>query len=116
MTTFQTRVIESIDKMEWLDVIELVKKYRAVEDLDTYLNYVSKWPLLVHLISAAICLGLSTTYHLFFVYSPEACLMLAKLDYTGITILFFGSTVPFIQYMFACNEVACKFTNLNLIF
>lgn len=94
--------------MEWLDVIDLVKKYRAVDDLDTFLNYVSKWPLFVHLISAAICLGLSTTYHLFFVYSPEACLMLAKLDYTGITILFFGSTIPFIQYMFACNEVVCK--------
>jgi hypothetical protein len=94
--------------MEWLDVIEMMKKHRPVEDVDTFMNYVSKWPLFIHLISAAICLGLSTIYHLFFVYSPKACLILAKLDYTGITILFFGSTVPFITYMFACNEVICK--------
>ena len=101
--------------MEWLDVIDMVKKYRAVHDIDNFLNYVSKWPLFIHLISAAICMGLSTIYHLFFVYSPEACLMLVKLDYTGITILFFGSTVPFIQYMFACNDVACKLLALNCI-
>ena len=94
--------------MEWLDTIDMVKRYRAVDDIDSYLNYVSKWPLFIHLISAAICMGLSSIYHLFFVYSPEACLMLVKLDYTGITILFFGSTVPFIQYMFACKDVACK--------
>ena len=100
--------------MEWLDVIDMMKKYRAVDDIDNFLNYVSKWPLFIHLISAAICMGLSTIYHLFFVYSPEAFLMLVKLDYTGITILFFGSTVPFIQYMFACNDVACKFQTINL--
>jgi len=82
--------------MDWLDLIDLIKKHKPVADIDSFLNYVSKWPLFIHLISAAICLGLSATYHLFFVYSPEACLMLAKLDYTGITILFFGSTVPFI--------------------
>ena len=100
--------------MEWLDAIDMVKKYRAVDDIDNFLNYVSKWPLFIHLISAAICMGLSTMYHLFFVYSPEASLMLVKLDYTGITILFFGSTVPFIQYMFACNDVACKLLDINL--
>lgn len=99
--------------MEWLDALDMVKKYRAVDDIDNFLNYVSKWPLFIHLISAAICMGLSTMYHLFFVYSPEASLMLVKLDYTGITILFFGSTVPFIQYMFACNDVACKFLDIN---
>lgn len=95
--------------MEWLDVLELINQHKPVHDIDDYLNYVSKWPLMVHLISAAICLGLSAIYHLFFVYSHEACLFLVKLDYTGIVILFFGSTVPFIQYMFACNEVVCKF-------
>lgn len=96
--------------MQWLDVIDTLKSYRhgSMQDLDSLMNYVSKWPLFVHLISAGICLGLSAVYHLFFVYSPEACLMLAKLDYTGIIILIFGSVVPFIQYNFACGEVARK--------
>lgn len=101
--------------MEWLDFIEMIKKQNPpIEDIDSYLNYVSKWPLFINLASAAICLGLSTIYHLFFVYSPEACLLLAKLDYTGITILIFGSTVPGITYMFACSNVVCK--NIELLF
>lgn len=95
--------------MKWLDVLEMMKSHSPpIEDIDTFLNYVSKWPLFVHLASAAICLGLSTFYHLFFVYSPDACSFLAKLDYTGITILIFGSTVPGINYFFACSEVHCK--------
>jgi predicted membrane channel-forming protein YqfA (hemolysin III family) len=105
MVDLQTSIIDRIDKMEWLDVIEIMKIHKPVEDVDDYFNYVSKWPLFIHLISASICLFLSALYHLFFVYSPEACLLFAKLDYTGIIILFFGSTVPFIQYSFACNEV-----------
>jgi predicted membrane channel-forming protein YqfA (hemolysin III family) len=109
-------MIERIDKMDWLDVIELIKKNKPVEDVDEYLNYVSKWPLFIHLIAASICLFLSATYHLFFVYSPEASLMFAKLDYTGIVILFFGSTVPFIQYSFACNEVTSMINLLILCF
>lgn len=81
--------------MEWLDVLEMMKKQESpIEDVDSYFNYVSKWPLFVNLASASICLGLSAVFHLFFVYSPRACLLLSKLDYTGITILIFGSTVP----------------------
>ena len=81
--------------MEWLDFLEFMKSQKGpIDDIDQFLNYVSKWPLFVHLASAAVCLGLSTVYHLFFIYSQRACILLAKLDYTGITILIFGSTVP----------------------
>lgn len=100
--------------MEWLDVIEtMTKGHPDIDDVDSYLNYVSKWPLFIHLVSAALCLGMSAVFHLFFVYSPEACLLLSKLDYTGITILIFGSTVPAIQYMFACSAVSRKIPFLN---
>ena len=85
-------MIDNIDKMEWLEFHDIARP--VIEDVDSYLNYVSRWPLFIHLISAAICLGLSAVFHLFFIYSPEACYLLAKLDYTGITILIFGSTVP----------------------
>ena len=37
-------MIERIDKMDWLDVVELITKHKPVEDIDEYLNYVSKWP------------------------------------------------------------------------
>jgi len=94
--------------MAWLDVLESMRGETPIEDIDELLNYVSKWPLFVHLVSAAICLGLSAVFHLFFVYSPSACLTLSKLDYTGIIILIFGSVVPSIQYNFACGEASSK--------
>ena len=107
MSEMQNSVIERIDKMEWLDVLDLlISQDHPIKDLDSYMNYVSKWPLFVYLLSAAICLGFSAVFHLFFVYSPEACISLSKLDYTGIIILIFGSVVPTIQYMFACGEHA----------
>ncbi len=105
MFEFQDSVISNIDKMDWLEVVKIGK---PIEDIDEYLNYVPKWPLFVHMISAAICLGISTVYHLFFVYSPSACTLLAKLDYIGITILIFGSAVPGISYMYACGPVQSK--------
>ena len=109
----QNSVIDRIDHMEWLDILDHLQSHHLpIPDVDSFLNYVSKWPLFVHLASAAICLGFSALFHLFFVYSPEACDVLCKLDYTGITILIFGSTVPSISYMFACNEVACKMLKL----
>lgn len=53
--------------------------------------------------SAIFCLGCSAVYHLFFVYSQTACTWLAKLDYAGISILILGSTMPIINYNFACG-------------
>jgi hypothetical protein len=103
---FQEKMISRIDEMEWLDIHNVGK---PIDDVDTYLNYVPKWPLLVHMIAAALCLGMSAVYHLFFVYSASAYTTLAKLDYCGITILIFGSTIPSIQYLYACSPVFCKY-------
>lgn len=91
--------------MEWLEFISAIK---PIDDIESYLNYVSKWPLFVHMISASLCLGFSAIFHLFFVYSEYASSFLAKLDYAGITILIFGSTVPSIEYVYACNQVSSK--------
>lgn len=62
----------------------------------------------MHLISAALCLGLSALFHLCYVYSENVGTLLAKLDYGGITILIYGSTMPAIEYIFACNPVNGK--------
>ena len=103
--------------MEWLDVIEMLSNHdHPIEDIDEFLNYVSKWPLFIHLISAGICLGFSALYHLFFIYSPKVYLNLAKLDYAGILILMFGSTMPGVNYLFACPEVSRKYRCHLIIF
>ena len=92
--------------MEWLEIVKREKP--IVEDVDQYLNYVSRWPLFINMASAAICMGFSALFHLFFVYSPNVSSFLARLDYAGITILIFGSAMPSTNYLYACSEVACK--------
>jgi len=52
--------------MSWLDFAKLAQ---PIDDYDSYLNYVSKWPLFVHMFTATLCLGFSAIFHLFFVYS-----------------------------------------------
>lgn len=106
MSNFSSSILNSIDKMEWLDLHQLGG---PITNVDEYMNYVSRWPLLAHVITACICLGFSTIFHLFFVYSQNACLWLAKLDYAGISLLILGSTLPGINYMFACGPAICKF-------
>jgi predicted membrane channel-forming protein YqfA (hemolysin III family) len=92
--------------MEWLDFIEMLSNHdHPIEDIDGFLNYATKWPLFAHMITAALCLGFSAIYHLMFIYSHEAQLLLAKLDYIGIILLMFGSVMPPINYAFACQEV-----------
>eukprot|EP00347_Sterkiella_histriomuscorum_P022857 403336892 len=103
MENFHEDTINRIDKLQWLEFLSVIK---PIDDIETYLNYVSKWPLFVHMISASLCLGFSAIFHLFYVYSEDMNSFLAKLDYAGITILIFGSTVPSIEYVFACNQVA----------
>ncbi|CDW79096.1 adiponectin receptor protein [Stylonychia lemnae] len=109
MDDFQRRMgkihsdtIDRIDQMSWLDFANLVQ---PIDDFDYYLNYVSKWPLFVHMFTAALCLGFSAIFHLFYVYSQDVNEILIKLDYSGITLLIFGSAVPSIEYVYACSSV-----------
>jgi len=69
------------------------------------LNYVPKWPLCVHILSAIICLACSSFYHLFFVKNEYLRGLLLRLDIGGINILICGSTYSVIFYPFACGEV-----------
>jgi len=52
--------------MQWLDFHALGG---PITDVDEYMNYVSRWPLFAHMVTACLCLGLSTLYHSFYVYS-----------------------------------------------
>ena len=46
-----------------------------------------RWPIFVFLVSAALCLLLSSVYHTFYIVNPEVSKQLAKLDYVGISLL-----------------------------
>jgi len=59
--------------------------------------------MVVNLVSAVICLGLSAVYHQFMFCSKHVCDKLATLDYGGICVLIMGSCYPAIFYPFACE-------------
>lgn len=67
------------------------------------LSYVSVIPLLVNVFSAAFCLGCSAIYHLYSVKSETVKDVLIRLDYAGISVLIFGTTVPVMIYSFSCH-------------
>ena len=64
---------------------------------------VSRFPLFIFLSSAILCLLCSTIFHTFYIISERASLMLVRLDYAGISILIFGSSVPILYYSFYCQ-------------
>lgn len=101
INTFTDTLLSRIDHMKWLDLEGLGG---PITDVDEFMNYVSRWPLFGHMFAACICLSMSTIYHLFYVYSAKTSKFLSKLDYAGISILICGSTLPLINYSYACGE------------
>ena len=65
---------------------------------------VKRWPLLVFLLSAIICLVLSSVCHLFGAHSKETKKLVNSLDYAGISILIPCSFFPPIYYIFFCYD------------
>lgn len=49
-------------------------------------------------VGAALCLGMSATYHLLSNHSPRVARMGNKLDYLGIVCLIWGSFIPSVYY------------------
>jgi adiponectin receptor len=72
--------------------------------LNTRLQPVSRWPLFVFILSAMICLSMSTVYHLFSAHSRRIYALTSRLDYAGISILIAGSFFPPIYYIYFCRE------------
>jgi adiponectin receptor len=61
---------------------------------------------LVFLCGATLCFLFSTLYHAFMCNSEPACLFVARLDYTGITLLILASFYPPIYFGFWCEPTA----------
>lgn len=73
-------------------------------DHSVILNYISRWPLIIFLLSAMFCFGCSAIFHLFFIQSSKVMEILSRLDYGGISILVMGSAYPPLFYGYACQE------------
>ena len=58
---------------------------------------------LLYCASAALCLGFSAAYHLFFPRNPKWYSILQRLDYAGIAVLIGGSAFLTIRYGFYCH-------------
>lgn len=66
---------------------------------------VPMWPLGVFMASAALCLGFSAAFHTFHVMSEDWFVLLSSLDYSGIAVLIWGSTLPMLTLGFYCQPV-----------
>jgi len=87
-------------------------------------QHISRWPLLVFLSSALVCLLCSTMFHLFYPMSTsnfinylESYKIFSRFDYAGISILIAGSTFPPLYYgMYCYLEVAIVYEIIIMSF
>lgn len=99
----------------------LTDKIDRVTNIDSLMHFLDTifaaeiefYPVVVYTLCAIACLGLSATFHGFFVMNPRVCKILQKCDYAGIVILIFGSSYAFFFYEFYC---ASFWRNAYLIF
>ena len=80
----------------------------SLEDRDSVLSATPVWPLACHTFAAVFCMGCSALFHLMYVRSEQTSNILSRLDYGGIAVLIFGSTVPIIYYCFPCASTQSK--------
>ena len=59
-------------------------------------------PMVIYLLSVFACLGLSTTFHIFYSISHKVSKILQRLDMAGISILIFGSSFSSHYYLYKC--------------
>ena len=65
-------------------------------------NELRTWPIYVYLVGCLCCLIGSSVYHLFDCKCKNTFEIVAKLDYSGICALGFGSVFGFAFYYFYC--------------
>jgi len=96
--------IDSSD-FDWVDIYKFIhptySNAKALRD-GHHLIPVSRWPIIVFLLSAVFCLMCSAVFHLFYCLSQRANQILLRLDYAGVSILITGSCFPVFVYGFYC--------------
>jgi hypothetical protein len=79
---------------------------------DKILSATPVWPLACNAFSAVFCMGCSALFHLMYVRSRKTESILSRLDYGGISVLIYGSTIPIIYYCFPCENTKGKLLNV----
>lgn len=77
--------------------LTIVPRYDSIEKADVFVFG-------CFFAGAAICLGMSATYHAISNHSYQVSRLGNKLDYVGIVFLITGSFIPSIYYVFYCHE------------
>jgi adiponectin receptor len=108
LTELKTELIHQIDSLDldWIDIYKYIHpSYHPVLMLKDgqRLMPLSKWPIIVFLLSAVFCLLCSATYHLFWCLEEKISQVFRRLDYAGISILITGSCFPPFVYGFYCQ-------------
>ena len=89
---------------------ELIHELRALDIFPKdmfqaeWASPLERWPIVAFLMSAFACLFLSASYHLFNCHSRYLNDILLLLDYSGISILIAGSSIPPVFYGFYCDR------------
>lgn len=104
----QDKLVQKIDSaaFDWIDIYKYIKpSYKQIAD-DGYRRVpLSRWPIIVFLLTAVFCLLCSAIYHAFCCISVRANQVLRRLDYAGISILITGSCFPVYVYGFYCQPL-----------
>lgn len=107
----QKKLIAKIDSsaFDWIDVYKFIKRAEDYPPFSVDQQYgaepLSRWPIIVFLISAVFCLLCSAVFHLFYCQSERANQIFLRLDYAGISILITGSCFPPLVYGFYCQPI-----------
>lgn len=88
---------ETIDNWYESHKINLIKKFSP-----KFQKHEEWMPMIIYLLSVFTCLGLSTTFHVFYSISHKVSKILQRLDMAGISILIFGSSFSSHYYLFKC--------------
>jgi len=110
MNDLQHNVISKIDSadFDWIDIYKYISpNHSSSKTLQEGRHIVplSRWPIIVFLLSAVFCLSCSAVFHLFYCLGKRANQILLRLDYAGVSILITGSCFPPVVYGFYCQPI-----------
>ena len=91
-------------------LLSLIKEIKSLhQSFLTAEKTLEVYPIWIFILTAICCLGMSTTYHLFYPILKRVCKALLKLDHAGISIMNFGSAFVIFYYYFYCDVLLMTF-------
>ncbi|CAD8100957.1 unnamed protein product [Paramecium sonneborni] len=108
---FKDKIIQEIDseQFDWVEIYKHDYSHTSILKQEQFLRnnndpyHVSRWPIVVFLVSGLMCMSGSALFHLFYQMSEAANKYLMRVDYGGISLLILGSCFPPFYYGFYCD-------------